>query len=157
MPDETGINTRLRTARIAKFGDYKGQRALCRVIGLSFGTYNNYESGYSRPKYETIRRIAKACEVSETWLVSGCGEMRGADDARAAGAIAEAVEHYGPNARIDTIRGAAMDVLLKRLEAQDQMLRERDSKIAELTITVNELRREIDALKARLNGTGTGA
>ena len=45
------------------------QAELCAMTGISRSTMSQYYSGAFRPKEDKLRRIAKALEVNEAWLL----------------------------------------------------------------------------------------
>ena len=58
------------------------------AVGCSPALIGLMERGVTKqPELETLRRIAKACDVSESWLVLGIGDLPTDETVRAAPAI----------------------------------------------------------------------
>ena len=78
------------------------QAELCAMTGISRSTMSQYYSGAFRPKEDKLRRIAKALEVNEAWLL-------GYENPNS---TAELVEKF-PNIRPETVSYSGRDCLRK--------------------------------------------
>jgi len=142
------IGARLRAVRSIKYGG-RGQQACARALGIAQSTLSEYEGGKRLPSYELVRRLCELAGCSTPNVVSGYGDIRGPDVPEAADAIAQAVEAYGPEERVDVIKGAAVDVLLTRLESEQDRNRELSEENGRLRSRVKTLEHQLQEADCR--------
>lgn len=65
-----GLGARLREVRLARG---LAKQPLDQLADVAKGTVANTESGRSRPRIDTVEKIAKVLDVSASWLAFGAG------------------------------------------------------------------------------------